>query len=107
MKVGFALAGGGLKGVAYVGVFKALKELGIKIDILSGTSSGSLAAALYAMGYSCDEMKNIISESYKDIVKVPKKPIISAAATYLTKKTLKIEGLIPGDRVENLVQNAA
>lgn len=107
MKVGFALAGGGLKGVAYIGVFKALEELGIKIDILSGTSSGSLAAALYAMGYNYNEMKNIILESYKGIVKVPKKPIISAATTYLTKKTLKIEGLIPGERVENLVQNAA
>lgn len=107
MKVGFALAGGGLKGVAYIGVFKALEELGIKIDILSGTSSGSLAAALYAMGYNYNEMKNIILESYKGIVKVPKKPIVSAATTYLAKKTLKIEGLIPGERVENLVQNAA
>lgn len=107
MKVGFALAGGGLKGVAYIGVFKALEELGIKIDILSGTSSGSLAAVLYAMGYSCDEMRDIILKSYKGIVKVPKKPIITAAGTYITKKKLKIEGLIPGERVENLVQNAA
>lgn len=107
MKVGFALAGGGLKGVAYVGVFKALEELGIKIDVMSGTSSGSFAAILYAMGYTCDEMRDLILNSYKGLVKVPKKPIISAASRYFTKKSMKLDGLIPGERIENLVQEAA
>lgn len=39
MKIGLALAGGGLKGVAHIGAIKALEELGIKIDYISGTSS--------------------------------------------------------------------
>ena len=39
MKIGLALAGGGLKGVAHVGALRALEELGIKIDFVSGTSS--------------------------------------------------------------------
>ena len=107
MKVGVALAGGGLKGVAYIGALKALDELGIKIDFLSGTSSGSMAGALFAMGYTFEEMRNIILDQYKDIVKVPKKPIVSSVGTYLTKKQLKIEGLIPGERIENFIQNAA
>ena len=47
MKVGVALAGGGLKGVAYIGALKAFEELGIHIDCISGTSSGSMAAVLY------------------------------------------------------------
>ena len=52
MKLGIAFAGGGLKGIAYIGVFKALEELGIKPDYMSGTSSGSMTTALYAAGYS-------------------------------------------------------
>lgn len=107
MKVGIALAGGGLKGVAYIGALKALEELGIKIDYISGTSSGSMAASLYAMGYAPEEMKKIIYESYKNLVKIPKKPIISSVGTYITKKQLTLEGLISGERVENLIQNAA
>jgi len=39
MLIGLALAGGGLKGVAHIGAIKALEELGIKIDYISGTSS--------------------------------------------------------------------
>lgn len=52
MKLGLALSGGGIRGAVHVGVLKALEENDIKIDIIGGTSSGSLVAALYAMGYS-------------------------------------------------------
>lgn len=107
MKVGVALAGGGLKGVAYIGALKALEELGIKIDYLAGTSSGSMAGALYAMGYSYDEMRDIILNNYQSLTKIPKRPIMSSAGTYVTKKKLKIQGLIPGERVEEFIQNAA
>ena len=107
MSIGVALAGGGLKGVAYIGALKAFEDLGIKIDFLSGTSSGSMAASLYAIGCTPDEMKKIIFESYKALVKIPKKPIISSVGTYRTKKQLKLEGLISGERVENLIQEAA
>ena len=48
MKIGLALAGGGLKGVAHIGVIRALEELGVKIDFVSGTSSGSLMAMTFA-----------------------------------------------------------
>ena len=107
MKVGVALAGGGLKGVAYIGALKAFEELGIQIDYISGTSSGSMAAVLYSIGCAPEEMKKIIYESYKELVKIPKKPIISSVGTYITKKQLKLEGLISGERVENLIQTSA
>lgn len=107
MKLGVALAGGGLKGVAYIGALKAFEELGIKLDYISGTSSGSMAASLYAIGCSPDEIKNIIVESYKDIVKIPKRPIISSVGTYITKRQLHLEGLISGEKVENIIQKAA
>ncbi len=107
MKIGVAFAGGGLKGVSYIGAIKALEELGVKFDFVSGTSSGSMAAVLHAIGCDCNEMRDIILESYKHLTKIPKKPIISSLGTYLTKKELNIDGLIPGERVENLIQTTA
>ena len=56
MKLGLCLSGGGVKGAAHIGVIKALEEEGIKLDCISGTSSGSIVAALYSMGYSTKEM---------------------------------------------------
>lgn len=104
MKLGLALAGGGLKGVSYIGALKALEELGIKFDYISGTSSGSMAAALYAAGYSCDDMKDIILNSYKGLIKIPKRPIVSAIGSYVRRKNFNMQGLIPGERLENVVQ---
>ena len=63
MKVGVALAGGGLKGVAYIGALKAFEELGIHIDCISGTSSGSMAAVLYSIGCAPEEMKKAMAQS--------------------------------------------
>ena len=56
MKFGLCLSGGGVKGAAHIGVIKALEEERIKPDCLSGTSSGSIVAALYSMGYTSKEM---------------------------------------------------
>ena len=52
MKLGLALSGGGIRGIAHAGVLKALEENNIKIDVIGGTSSGSIISTLYAMGYS-------------------------------------------------------
>ena len=49
MKLGVALSGGGIRGIAHAGVLKAMEENGIQIDAIGGTSSGSLIASLYAM----------------------------------------------------------
>ena len=51
LKLGLALSGGGIRGIAHAGVLKALEENNIKIDAIGGTSSGSLIASLYALGY--------------------------------------------------------
>ena len=65
MSLGVCLAGGGVKGAAHIGVLKAMEESNIKIDCISGTSSGSIVAMLYAVGYSSDEIKNIFTENAK------------------------------------------
>ena len=55
-KVGLVMSGGGAKGLAHIGVIKALEEENVPIDYATGTSMGAIVAALYAMGYSPDEM---------------------------------------------------
>ena len=55
-KVGLVMSGGGAKGLAHIGVIKALEEENIPIDYVTGTSMGAIVAALYAMGYTPDEM---------------------------------------------------
>ena len=49
MKLGLSLAGGGVKGAAHIGVLKAIEEKGIKIDYISGTSSGSIVSSLLSI----------------------------------------------------------
>ncbi len=54
--VGLVLGGGGARGFAHIGVIKALRELGIPVDRLGGTSMGAVIAAQYAAGMSPEEM---------------------------------------------------
>ena len=67
-RVGLALSGGGAKGFAHIGVLKVLESAGVPIDCISGTSMGSIVGALYAIGYSVDEIEAIALESdWEDI----------------------------------------
>jgi NTE family protein len=54
--VGLALSSGGARGIAHIGVLKALEEANIPVDMISGTSAGSLFGGLYACGRSVDEV---------------------------------------------------
>lgn len=58
--VGLVLSGGGSKGLAHIGVIRALEEHGIPIDYIGGTSMGAVIGSLYAMGLTTDEMVAII-----------------------------------------------
>lgn len=60
-KVGLVLSGGGAKGVAHIGVIKALEENGIPIDYVVGTSMGAVIGSMYCMGYTTDEMLELVS----------------------------------------------
>ncbi|WP_347841114.1 patatin-like phospholipase family protein [uncultured Draconibacterium sp.] len=57
--VGLVLSGGGAKGMAHIGVIRALEENDIPIDYISGTSIGAIIGGLYAAGYSADEMEEL------------------------------------------------
>lgn len=56
-KIGLTLSGGGAKGVAHIGILKALDSAGLHVDYVTGTSMGSIIGALYAAGYSGDSIE--------------------------------------------------
>jgi NTE family protein len=64
--VALALGGGGSKGYAHLGVIRALSRLGFEIGAIAGTSAGGMAGAVFAAGYSPDEIIEQISEIPQD-----------------------------------------
>lgn len=67
-KVALVLSGGGAKGFAHIGVIELLEEVGIKPDIITGTSMGAIVGALYSIGYSTDQLKSLAKETEWDEV---------------------------------------
>ena len=59
-KIGLVLSGGGAKGIAHVGILKSMEEAGLKPDYIVGTSMGAVVGGLYSLGYSADELEEII-----------------------------------------------
>ena len=60
-KIGLVLSGGGAKGLAHIGALKAIEKAGIKVDMVCGTSMGSFIGALYATGYTPDQIESMLS----------------------------------------------
>ena len=58
-KIGLTLSGGGAKGLAHIGILKAIDSAGIKIDYVTGTSMGSVIGSLYAIGYTGNQIEEI------------------------------------------------
>lgn len=75
--VGIALSGGGAKGFSHIGVLKAFEHFGIRPDVLSGVSAGSIAASLYGAGLTPDDIIQCFTEasSFGDFTEwaIPKK----------------------------------
>ncbi len=68
-KIGLALSGGGAKGFAHIGVLKVLEEMNVPIDFVAGTSMGSIAGALFSMGYTAEEIEKIaLSTDWTDLL---------------------------------------
>jgi len=107
MKIGLCLSGGGVKGAAHIGVIKALEEEGIKPDCLSGTSSGSIVAALYSMGYTSKQMIELFKQYGKDISKIDFLIIIKLIVGLIFKREICIEGLNNGNKLGKLIQEQA
>lgn len=61
-KIGLTLSGGGAKGLAHIGLLKAIDSAGINVDYISGTSIGAIVGGLYAVGYSGNEIADLARE---------------------------------------------
>ena len=59
-KVAVVLSGGGAKGMAHIGVLKVLEKAGIPVDIITGTSMGSIIGGLYAIGYNANSLDSMV-----------------------------------------------
>ena len=105
--VGIAMSGGGLQGIAHVGAIRALYELGIRPQFISGTSSGSALAAITAMGYEPDEMEEFAKKHWKTLANFDKGPVFKSIARFiLQKKKSKSDGLRPGEMISDLILEA-
>jgi len=62
-KIGISLSGGGSRGIAHIGILKALDDAGIEISMVTGTSAGAIIGAFYCSGYSPDSIMEIIREA--------------------------------------------
>ena len=87
-KLGLALGGGGARGFAHIGVLKAFEEEGIVFDEISGTSAGSIVAALYAYGLTATEMENV--------AKTIRPKDIKKGLFFMPSETDGIENIIKG-----------
>lgn len=68
-KIGLVLSGGGAKGMAHIGALKVIEEAGIKLDYIGGTSMGAIVGALYASGYSADQLDSLFhATNFGDLI---------------------------------------
>ncbi len=61
-KTGLTFSGGGAKGLAHIGILKAIDSAGLKVDYITGTSMGGIIGALYSVGYSGNEIEKLVKE---------------------------------------------
>ena len=102
MKLGIALSGGGIRGIAHAGVLQALEDNGIKPDIIGGASCGSIIAAMYAVGYSPYHIFILCKRYGKIIARANAMPILSGIQNSVCKKKIAFTGLNNGKKMEEI-----
>ena len=99
MKIGYALSSGVIKGAAHVGVIKVLEKYGIKPDLIAGASSGAMAASCYAMGYTVQELEDMVLD-FTDYANIDYFGIIKG----ILNPKKKIQGLSTGNKLEDTMK---
>ncbi len=100
MELRLVLSGGAVRGVAHIGVIKALEELGFKITSISGVSAGALVGVFYSAGYKPEEMLSLVKSSdwlYYIRPRLPKLGLFS-----LSKAVKFLESALPYRSIEEL-----
>lgn len=101
---GLCLAGGGIKAAAHIGALKAIEEQNIKFDCISGASSGSIIATMYALGYTSNEMWEMFKKYSKKIKYVEWKNILKIIIGLIFEQKIIVDGLNSGKVIENIIQ---
>jgi NTE family protein len=91
-KVGLVLGGGGVRGLAHVGVLKALKKMGISVDMIAGTSMGGVIGSMHAAGLPADQIET-------EILAIANK----ASLRRLLDIRPSYRGIVRGERIYNLI----
>lgn len=107
MKLGLALSGGGIRGIAHAGVLKALEENNIKIDVIGGTSSGSIISALYAMGYTPYYIYILFKRYARDLVNRNSMSTITSLKSFMVNKKINFSGFYSGEEIEKAFNEVA
>jgi len=119
-KVGIVLSGGGARGAAHIGVIKALEENNIPIDYITGTSAGAIVGSMYAMGYTPDEILELmlsdefgywqsgkVDNEYIYFFKKPDETPQFLSFSLNIKDSVMFEGLLPGSLINPIQMNQA
>ena len=104
MKLGMAFSGGGVRAAAHIGVLKALSENNIKIDAVAGTSAGSIVVALYAMGYTPEEMIKLFRYFAKGLLRANTGEMVTNVKS---GKGIRLDGALSSINVELALREAA
>ncbi|HHT65700.1 MAG TPA: patatin-like phospholipase family protein [Clostridiales bacterium] len=104
MKFGLALSGGATRGAAHVGVMKALAEADLHPSWISGTSAGSMVAALYACGYNTQELEAIALTLDRSIYDTDYIGITGGILQWILTGDTKWDGLIKGKNLETTMK---
>jgi NTE family protein len=115
-RVGLVLSGGGAHGIAHIGVIKVMEEAGLRPDIITGVSMGSIIGGLYSLGYSADSLRKILkSINWKLILsnKIPENKVIFLEKNHFSNSAISLplasrkvtlpSGLINGQQAENML----
>ena len=102
--IGFAFSGGGLQGIAHIGAVKALYELGIHPQYVSGTSSGAAMAAICAMGMTPEEMRYFAKRHWKSLAEIDNGLIFKALATFIINKNVEKDGIKDGQVISDVIK---
>lgn len=99
-KVGIVLSGGGIRGIAHLGVLKALINAGIKFSHISGTSAGSIVGAFYAAGIDPEEGLNIFMKT--SLLRFIRPAVGSLGLIGIEHTSNLLKTFFPEDRIEDL-----
>jgi len=99
-KVGIVLSGGGIRGIAHLGVLKALINAGIKISHISGTSAGSIVGAFYASGIDPEEGLEIFMKT--KLLRFIRPALGSLGLVSIDYTSNLLKNYFPEDKIENL-----